>query len=292
MDDAQSCYGSSGRDEGRNDGVGELDRLPTSIFFRLTSVCKRWKSGASSPSFKLASITTDEDLDNMVEEYDHTAFTFPYKPFRLRLFLFFVKPETTASMGVLLDDAKLSEVLAQGDFFGDNNKQGNNVVMKNVDNVVVHDVHLINQDFLFVENSTSSYGSSTSSPCLSNLPPIQVRMGENRARLMQGGNRGVGIEEQFAQISASYPIVVAALPPMVANLSDLPPSGGKMMNASGVSGGNVNRVDDERSSDQSMSVGFRKPPLPLPLQPLQVNKAVFYIPSAVIISDNNPSEKN
>ncbi|KAM1161207.1 hypothetical protein ACFX2B_000331 [Malus domestica] len=79
---------------------------------------------------------------------------------------------------------------------------------------------------------------------------------------------------------------------MVANLSALPPSGGKMMNASGVSGGNVNRVDDERSSDQSMSVGFRKPPLPLPLQPLQVNKAVFYILSAVIISDNNPSKKN
>ncbi|KAM1267988.1 hypothetical protein ACFX2I_000343 [Malus domestica] len=83
MDDAQSCYGSSGRDEGRNDGVGELDRLPISVFFRLTSVCKRWKSGASSPSFKLASIITDEDLDNMVEEYDRTASTFPYKPFCL-----------------------------------------------------------------------------------------------------------------------------------------------------------------------------------------------------------------
>ncbi|KAH0969707.1 hypothetical protein GBA52_028303 [Prunus armeniaca] len=31
-----------------------LSRLPTSAFFRLTSVCKRWKSVASSPSFKLA----------------------------------------------------------------------------------------------------------------------------------------------------------------------------------------------------------------------------------------------
>ncbi|KAM1161205.1 hypothetical protein ACFX2B_000329 [Malus domestica] len=29
MDDAQSCCGSSGRDEGRNDGVGELDRRRT-----------------------------------------------------------------------------------------------------------------------------------------------------------------------------------------------------------------------------------------------------------------------
>ncbi|KAM1786774.1 hypothetical protein ACFX15_038794 [Malus domestica] len=255
----------------------------------------------------LISVTTDEDLDNMVEEYDRTASASPHKPSRLRLFLFFVKPETTASMGVLLDDAKseswfvdalngsglprnqsdsatmdclltrsensCNDLEAQGDFFGDNNKRGNNVVMKNVDNVVVHDVHSINQESPFVENSTSSCGSSTSSPCLSNLPPIRVRMDENGARLMQGGNRGVGIEEQFAHISASYAAVVAAPPPMVANSGALPPSGGQMMNASGVSGENVNRVDDERSSDQSMPVGFRKPPLPLPLQPLQVNKA-------------------
>ncbi|KAM1068329.1 hypothetical protein ACFX2A_000308 [Malus domestica] len=195
-------------------------------------------------------------------------------------------------MGVLLNDAKSSKVLAQCDFFGDNNKQGNNVVMKNVDNMVVHDVHSINQDSPFVENSTSSCESSTSSPCLSNLPPIRVRIDENRARLMQGGNRGVGIKEQFAQISASYAAVVAAPLPMVANLGALPQSGGQMINDSGVSGGNVNRVDDERSSNQSMSVGFRKLPLPLPLQPLQLNKVVFYILSAVIISDNNPSKKN
>lgn len=33
---------------------GVLSRLPTSAFFRLSSVCKRWKSVASSSSFKLA----------------------------------------------------------------------------------------------------------------------------------------------------------------------------------------------------------------------------------------------
>lgn len=48
----------------------------------------------------LVSVTTDEDLDNMVDEYDRLNSS------RLRLFLFLSKPETAASMGSLLDDAK------------------------------------------------------------------------------------------------------------------------------------------------------------------------------------------
>ncbi|KAL6281622.1 hypothetical protein ACE6H2_018503 [Prunus campanulata] len=256
----------------------------------------------------LISVTTDEDLDNMIEEYDRTASTSPLKPSRLRLFLFFAKPETAASMGALLDDAKseswfvdalngsgllprnlsdsatmdclltgsensCNDLEAQGDFFGDNNnnKQGINGVMKNVNNVV--DVHSINQESPFVENSSSSFGSSTSSPCLSNLPPIRVRLDDNGARLMQNGHKAIGIEEQFAQMSTGF---AAAAPSLAANSGALPPSGAQMMNAVPVSGENVNRVissDDERSSDQSVPVGFRKPPLPLPLQPLQVNKA-------------------
>lgn len=243
----------------------------------------------------------------MIEEYDRTASTSPLKPSRLRLFLFFAKPETAASMGALLDDAKseswfvdalngsgliprnlsdsatmdclltgsensCNDLEAQGDFFGDNNKQGINDVMKNVNNVV-HDVHSINQESPFVENSSSSFGSSTSSPCLSNLPSIRVRMDDNGARVMQNGHKAIGIEEQFAQMSTGF---AAAAPSLAANSGALPPSGTQMMNAMPFSGENVNRVissDDERSSDQSVPVGFRKPPLPLPLQPLQVNKA-------------------
>ncbi|KAB2609488.1 RNA polymerase II degradation factor 1-like [Pyrus ussuriensis x Pyrus communis] len=256
----------------------------------------------------LISVTTDEDLDNMFEEYDRTSSASPLKPSRLRLFLFFAKPETAATMGALLDDAKseswfvdalngsgfprnlsdsatmdyllagsensCNDLEAQGDFFGGNNKQdNNNGLMKNVNNVVGHDVHSINQESTFAEDSTSSFGLSSSSTCLSNLPPIRVRTDETGARLMQGGQRTVGIEEQFAQMSTSYAAVVAAPPPMASNSGALPPPGAQMMNVSGVPGENMNRVDDERSPDQSIPVGFRKPPLPLPVQPLQVNKA-------------------
>lgn len=52
----------------------------------------------------LVSITTDEDLENMIEEYDRLTSTSTCT--RIRLFLFFNKPETAASMGSLLDDAK------------------------------------------------------------------------------------------------------------------------------------------------------------------------------------------
>lgn len=53
----------------------------------------------------LVSISTDEDLENMVQEYDRTMPASPLRP-RLRFFLFTDKPETSASAGCLLGDAK------------------------------------------------------------------------------------------------------------------------------------------------------------------------------------------
>lgn len=60
----------------------------------------------------LITVTNDEDLDNMIQEYDRIAAeassASPLKPSpsRLRVFLFFNKPESTVSMGSPLDDAK------------------------------------------------------------------------------------------------------------------------------------------------------------------------------------------
>ncbi|KAJ4838963.1 hypothetical protein Tsubulata_017363, partial [Turnera subulata] len=57
----------------------------------------------------LVSVTTDEDLENMIEEYDRitsSSSSSSLAPSRIRLFLFFNKPETATSMGSLLDDAK------------------------------------------------------------------------------------------------------------------------------------------------------------------------------------------
>lgn len=231
----------------------------------------------------------------MIEEYDRTNSASPLKPSRLRLFLFPSKPETAASMGSLLDDAKsetwfvdalngsgllprgLSESAAidtlleldhrhhQGmvnsdssvdleaqhnECLGNNNKQvvgkGNNT---NAQEVVVLDSPPM------VETS-SSFGSSSSSPSMANLPPIKVRT--------EGYHQMVGLDEQFSHVSI---MPNAASPP--------PPSFSTGSSAAAAYGGgeNLNRVigDDEKSekSDHGMVApsGLRKPPLPL--QPVQ-----------------------
>lgn len=147
----------------------------------------------------LISIATDEDLENMMEEYDRSAAA---KPSRLRLFLFPTKPETAASMGSLLDDAK-SET-----WFVDALNGSGGLLPRGLSESAAMDT-LVELD---VGNSTdsctdleapkefnnkqqaetnSSFGSSSSSPSMANLPPIKVRGGEDY--LM------VGLDEQFSQ---------------------------------------------------------------------------------------------
>lgn len=225
----------------------------------------------------LISLATDEDLDNMIEEYDRTATAAsPLKPSpRLRLFLFPSKPETAASMGSLLDDAKsetwfvdalngsgllprglsesaamdtlleLDHGMAKSDScadlatthnddpsFGNNSKQA---PAKN------------NAQEVMVETS-SSFGSSTSSPSMANLPPIKVR-GEDY--LM------VGLNEQF---SSHFGIAANATSPPVAFVNV--PSAVRSDRVIG---------DDEKSEKSDHGTvaptGLRKPPLPL--QPVQ-----------------------
>ncbi|KAG2242637.1 hypothetical protein Bca52824_095517 [Brassica carinata] len=58
----------------------------------------------------LISVTTDEDLENMIEEYDRTiSAPNSAKPSRLRLFLFTPKPEATQSMGQILESSAKSD---------------------------------------------------------------------------------------------------------------------------------------------------------------------------------------
>lgn len=217
----------------------------------------------------------------MIEEYDRTTSDTNLKPTsRLRLFLFFSKPETAASMGALLDDSKSEtwfvdalnhagllprrvsdsatgcilnldqDLEAQAaDSLSDNNKQ----VRSNV-----HDVHSMPDSM--VENN-SSYGSSSSSPSMSNLPPIRVRVEDQK----------VGMEEQFAQISLAPTGlkqddtfgVLSAPPPLPTVLASAITVASTGI-PTAVSNETMNRIfsDDERS-DQGVPVGFRKPPLPL-----------------------------
>ncbi|XP_045820290.1 uncharacterized protein LOC123913555 [Trifolium pratense] len=57
----------------------------------------------------LITVSTDEDLQNMIEEYDRLSSNPSPSPSRLRLFLFFSKPETAVSMDTLhYDDSNHS----------------------------------------------------------------------------------------------------------------------------------------------------------------------------------------
>lgn len=141
-----------------------------------------------------------------------------------------------------------------------------------------------------VENN-SSYGSSSSSPSMSNMPSVRVRVSDQDTE-MRGQDQRVGIEEQFAQIS------VAPTP----NLSDgfgllsgpapTIPSGvvpGSWIAASATNqmaapGQNVNQeMSGNERLEQVVPIALRKPPLPL--QPVQVQPvqqkaaAVYNLPS-------------
>ncbi|KAF2325766.1 hypothetical protein GH714_039459 [Hevea brasiliensis] len=236
----------------------------------------------------LVSVTTDEDLDNMVEEYDRitSSASLALAPSRIRLFLFFNKPETAASMGPLLADSKsetwfvdalngsglfprnlsdsatvdclvnLDDEHRHHDFEaqaegvegaeGESKQEKNNVPVE----VLHHDVQATMPDSPIVENC-SSFGSSSSSPSMCNLPPIRVRV---------EGHHKVGVEEQFAQMTFAQVVqkqddgcglLSAALPPLptavaaVGNVATLNPAGGSSENLSRV-------LSDDEISDQTM----------------------------------------
>ncbi|KAI9101618.1 hypothetical protein K1719_023862 [Acacia pycnantha] len=249
----------------------------------------------------LITVSTDEDLENMIEEHERlTAAASPPRPIRLRLFLFFSKPETTVSMGSLIDDAKSetwfvdalnnSGILTRG--VSDSAAVDGGVV--NLDKVPANDssnnleaqatefqaggnnnkqiknlaeVHSL-PDSPLVDNS-SSYGSSSSSPSIANLPPIRVHVDETGNSRLQQEQRTC-IEEQLAQMTfvasgikrdEGYTMTMLSAP-----LPTIPAPLTMTSSPALVTGDNLNRVisDDERS-DQGAPSGFRKPPLPMQL---------------------------
>ncbi|GFS32365.1 hypothetical protein Acr_00g0022290 [Actinidia rufa] len=210
--------------------------------------------------------------------------TSPSKTARLRLFLFPAKPETAASMGSLLNDAKsetwfvdalngagllprgLSDSAAvdclleldadaivrtdsHADLEAQNEFLGSEKLVKHA-----QEVHLTMPDSPLMEKS-SSFGSSSSSPSMSNLPPIKVRVEDGQM---------VGLDERFSHINVQNQddgVVLFAAPPPVPTVT---------MAANTMSGGGASSaatVSDDERSDQGAPTGIRKPPLPL--QPVQ-----------------------
>ncbi|XP_038678542.1 flocculation protein FLO11 [Tripterygium wilfordii] len=243
----------------------------------------------------LVSVTTDEDLDNMIEEYERitSASNSSSSSCRIRLFLFFNKPETVASMGALLDDAKsetwfvdalngsglMSRNLSDsatvdcllnfddGEEIEEKKDQGE----KNKQVEQSSSVMPVMPDSPFVENSSSS----SSLPSMANLPPIRVRIEDQK----------VGLEEQFSQMASvqvvqkqeeGFGIMSAVVPqPAVSQ--------------------HMNRIlSDNDRSDQGAPIGFRKPPLPLPLQPVQQKACSSYnLPSPdSVASDSSIASAN
>ncbi|KAI4350963.1 hypothetical protein L6164_005365 [Bauhinia variegata] len=277
----------------------------------------------------LITVSTDEDLENMIEEYDRITAASPLKTSRLRLFLFCNKLETAVTMGSLLDDAKsenwfvdalnnsgiLERVASDSATVGclvnldavpasdsSNNLEAqvtqslseNNKQVKGVP-----EVHSLPESPMLLENSSLD-GSSSSSPSMQNLPPIRVRVDDNGSKLQQ--EQRTGIEEQFAQMTFTaggmkqedvFGNGVLPPPPMpsISPILTVPSSGATVI------GENMNRVisDDERS-DQGATAGGRKPPLPLQIvQPRTIGgfAAALSFPSPdSVASDSSVASTN
>ncbi|KAL4573338.1 hypothetical protein LXL04_020139 [Taraxacum kok-saghyz] len=218
----------------------------------------------------LVSVTTDEDLDNMVEEYDRLNAANPStRPSRLRIFLFLSKPETAASMGSLLDDAK-SETWFVDALNGAGLLPRGLSDSATIDNLLEHkdgatqedrdnfmesemqrrrlDVQLNLPDSPLVE-TTSSFGSSSSSSSMSNLPPIKVRVDQM--------NQMAGLDEKLSQLNVN-------VPPSAVPVSNVVGGWAAMVTSAG---GGITHVSDDERSDHGAPGGMRKPPLPL--QPVQ-----------------------
>lgn len=240
----------------------------------------------------LISVTTDEDLENMIEEYDRVT-----KTSRIRVFLFTSEFDSASSIGSLLQSSTKSEdwfvhalngatststtkVFSESSsvncLLGLDDDVGNCNV-KSVDGQLegsfgAKNVKISAQDVQSVPDSpmvetTSSFGSTSSTPSLTNLPPIKVHVEENQR---------LGIEEQFSQLGVGGKVEQKQEEGGIMGLTSPPAPAAPVVGAafSGVpvvvGGDYANRVisDDERS-DQGVGVRYRNPPQTQPQQHLQ-----------------------
>ncbi|CAH9108916.1 unnamed protein product [Cuscuta europaea] len=180
----------------------------------------------------LISVTTDEDFENMIDEYDRiSANSTPARASRLRLFLFPSKPEAPSSIGSPIESSTKSDDCVLDARNGANCSSSNafsgssmvncllglgyNVGNRNFKDAegqldgslsgkhgrvnsakfTSQDVHSVPPDSPMVEITSSSFGSSSSSSpsSMGNLPPqSQVHVDENHK---------LGIEEQLSQMT-------------------------------------------------------------------------------------------
>ncbi|KAK4792203.1 hypothetical protein SAY86_022638 [Trapa natans] len=227
----------------------------------------------------LITVSTDEDLENMIDEHDRTVSIPALKPSRLRIFLFPLKPESSQSnIGAILesssaksddwflnalnrgfsDPAQINCLLGLDDDMAATTQANSTDSGRDEKGVKQgQDIHSV-PDSPMLE-TTSSFGSASSSPSIVNLPSIRVRAEEGSGPKLgiedqfsnmvvgAGSGRGVKQNEEFIVISSTPP-----QPAVIAPTSGVPVS-------SGVGADYSNRVvsDDERS-DRGIPLGFQK----------------------------------
>ncbi|XP_020207717.1 uncharacterized protein LOC109792694 [Cajanus cajan] len=183
----------------------------------------------------LVSLTTDEDLDNMIDEFENS----PLKPSRIRLFLFPAQPHLPLGLGLGLGlglaSAKSEEWLS-GSLDGGLSESASVNCLLGLDDeaAAANNSGKLPKEAtvtVTVTETNSSFGSASS---VANLPPIKVRV-EDGVKVPQD-QRVAGVEEQFAQLGV----------------------GQKQEE------GFVAVVSDDDRSDHGVPLGFRKPPTPLP----------------------------
>ncbi|XP_010554103.1 PREDICTED: uncharacterized protein LOC104823972 [Tarenaya hassleriana] len=274
----------------------------------------------------LISVTTDEDLDNMTEEYDRTISCLNSatgKPSRLRLFLFSSKPEATQSMGQILEssvksddwflnalnsagllnrgfsdsDTNVNRLLGLDDGLGLRSLGGENggnlnLGARDVDGSVKsakqeqqqqqlqqpssqpqggQDVHSVPDSPML--DTTSSFGSTSSSPSLANLPPIRVHVEEAGGGRAAMQDQKLGTEDQFAQFNVgggankqfqrqqedAFATISSPPPPMPATLAvPVVPLSAPAFSAEF----HTRVISDDEKSDQGVPAGYKKPPTP------------------------------
>ncbi|XP_004236976.1 RAF-like serine/threonine-protein kinase PRAF [Solanum lycopersicum] len=258
----------------------------------------------------LISVTTDEDLENMIEEYDRVT-----KASRIRVFLFTSEFDSVSSIGSLLQSSTKSEdwfvhalngatststtkvfsesssvncLLGLDDDVGNCNVKSvdgqleGSFGAKNV-KISAHDVQSV-PDSPMVE-TTSSFGSTSSTPSLTSLPPIKVHVEENQR---------IGIEGQFSQLGVGGKVEQKQEERGFMGLTSPPAPAAPVVGTvySGVpvvvGGDYSNRIfsDDERS-EQGVTAGYRNPvqtqpqPQPQQQQPKLVLPSDLPSPSSV-----------
>ncbi|KVH96264.1 Phox/Bem1p [Cynara cardunculus var. scolymus] len=209
----------------RHTTLSDLTLRLSKILFRSSSSSSLTSTTASVFTLKyqlpsedldsLISVTTDEDLENMIDEYERlNSSSDVNKSSRLRLFLFPTKPESVSSIGSLLENSTKSEDwflnALNGTTSGFSDTSSVNCLLGLDDDASVPEKKDLDHKGVIGKNPkgnnsaqdvrsvpdlerTSSFGSASSSPSLASLPPIRVHVDDNQ--------KVGGIEEQFSQMS-------------------------------------------------------------------------------------------